>query len=90
MKRRNKRRNIGFETKTGQGKPLPGFLVLLALCFERVPDDLTGPADALLISWAYMRSVTAVSLWPSRSLTDTTSAPLVIARLAEVWRSLCG
>ena len=49
MKRRNKKRNIGFETKTGQGKSLPGFLVLLALRFEGVPDNLTGPADALLI-----------------------------------------
>lgn len=46
---RNKRRNIEFETKAGQGDSLPGFSCLLALCFERVPDNLTGPPDAFLI-----------------------------------------
>ena len=47
--RRNKRRNIGFETKAGQGGFPARFSCLLALRFERVSDDLTGPPYAFLI-----------------------------------------
>ena len=48
-KKRNKKRNIGSETKTGQGGSLLGLSVLLALCFEGIPDGLTGPAYTLII-----------------------------------------
>lgn len=90
VKRRNKKRNIGSETKTGQGFSCPAFLFYWP-CALRA-SRTACPARRMLSSfaWAYMRRVTAVSLWPRRSLTETTSAPLVIARLAEVWRSLCG
>ena len=84
IKRRNKRRNIGFEINAGQGLSLSGFLFYWPCALSA---SLTiCPARRMLssLAWAYMRSVTAVSLWPRRSLTDTTSAPLVIARLAEV------
>ena len=42
------------------------------------------------LAWLYIRKVTAVSLWPRVSETLTTSAPLVMAMLAKVWRSLWG
>lgn len=42
------------------------------------------------LAWAYIRSVVLLSECPSRAATLTTSAPLVMARLADVWRSLCG
>lgn len=42
------------------------------------------------VAWVYIRSVTALSLWPRASETLATSAPLVIATLAKVWRSLWG
>lgn len=50
------------------------------------------PARLMLSSfaWAYILNVTAVSLWPNRSETLTTSAPFVMAMLAELWRSLWG
>jgi hypothetical protein len=35
-------------------------------------------------AWVYIRSVTDVSLWPNRSDTLTTSAPLVMAIDAEL------
>ena len=41
-------------------------------------------------AWVYIRRVTALSLWPSFSETLATSAPLVIAMLAKVCRSLWG
>ena len=42
------------------------------------------------VAWVYIRSVTALSLWPKASETLAMSAPLVIATLAKVWRSLWG
>ena len=36
------------------------------------------------LAWVYIRRVTALSLWPSASDTLATSAPLVIATLANV------
>ena len=35
-------------------------------------------------AWVYIRRVTALSLWPKASLTEATSAPLVMAILANV------
>ena len=53
----------------------------------------TIPAAFRLLSslaWVYMRSVTALSLWPSFSETLAMSAPEVMATEAKLCRSLCG
>ena len=71
--------------KAGDLPPPFSFYLLFpaaSKAFRKIsPTRFTLSASA----WVYIRKVTALSLWPSFSLTLATSAPLVIATLAKLW-----
>jgi len=76
----------GFFGEAHTARPHPLFVAFLTASRMIWAAWLTLSA----LAWVYIRSVTALSLWPSASETLATSAPLVIATLAKVWRSLWG
>ena len=76
--------------RTTEQKPTPigsnrpdGVLSLSGFCYG-LPHIWAAWLMLSWSAWVYIRSVTALSLWPRASDTLATSAPLVMAMLAKV------